>query len=98
MQEHIKRTEELISKLRRLIEKHEKLKQSFAEAQLEIESLKKIISGKEEQLEKLERDANALRLGQFISLSDTEKKEVRQKINDYLKEIDRIIDKISGAG
>lgn len=98
MQEHIKRTEELISKIRRLIEKHEKLKQSFAEAQQEIESLKKIISGKVEQLEKLERDANALRPGQFISLSDAEKKEVRQKINDYLKEIDRIIDKISGEG
>lgn len=98
MQEHIKRTEELISRIRRLIEKHEKLKQSFAEAQQEIESLKKAVADKETQLEKLGREANALRLGQFISLSDAEKKEVRQKINDYLKELDRIIDRISGEG
>jgi archaellum component FlaC len=98
MQEHIKRTEELISRIRRLIEKHDKLKQSFAEAQQEIESLKKAVAEKETQLENLKRDANALRLGQFITLSDAEKKEVRQKINDYLKELDRIIDKISGEG
>jgi archaellum component FlaC len=98
MQEHIKRTEELISRIRRLIEKHDKLKQSFSEAQQEIESLKKAVAEKETQVENLERDANALRLGQFISLSDAKKKEVRQKINDYLKELDRIIDKISGEG
>jgi chromosome segregation ATPase len=98
MQDQLKKTEDLIGKIRRLIEKHEKLQEAFAEATDEINALKKVVAEKDEKLERLERDANALRLGQFIELSDQEKKEVRQKINDYLKELDRIIEKISGEG
>src|SRR5215510_764383 len=98
MQEQLKKTDELISKIRRLIEKHEKLQEAFTESTQEIEARKKMVAEKNEKLERLERDANALRLGQFIELSDPEKKEVRQKINDYLKELDRIIEKISGEG
>jgi len=98
MSELIKKTEDLISKIRRLMDKHEKLQESFAETQQEIESLKKSLAEKDERLDKLEREANALRLGQFVELSDSEKKEVRQKINEYLKELDRIIEKISGEG
>ena len=84
MQEQLKKTEDLIGKI--------------TEATGEIDVLKKVVAEKNEKMEKLERDANALRLGQFIELSDQEKKEVRQKINDYLKELDRIIEKISGEG
>jgi len=98
MQEQIKKTEDLIGKIRRLSDRHEKLQQSYLEAQEEITSLKKIIADNSQNMEKLDRDANAIRLGQFIDLSDQEKKEVRQKINDYLKELDRIIEKISGEG
>jgi len=98
MQDQIKKTEDLISKIRRLIDKHEKLQSQFESAQEEIESLKKKMAAKDEQLEKLQREGNAMRLGQFIELSDQEKKDVRQKINEYLRELDRIIDKISGEG
>ncbi len=98
MQEQLKKTEDLIGKIRRLADKHEKLQQTFLEAQEEIASLKKLIADNTQNMQKLERDANAIRLGQFIDLSDQEKKEVRQKINDYLKELDRIIEKISGEG
>ena len=98
MQDQIKKTEELISKIHKLIDKHEKLQSQYQNLQEEIESLKKNLAAKNEQLEKLSSETNAMRLGQFIDLSDQEKKEVRQKINDYLKELDRIIDKISGEG
>jgi len=98
MQEHIKKTEELISKIRRLAERHEKLREALTQSQDEIAALKKALTDSDIKKEKMERDANAIRLGQFIDLSDSEKKEVRQKINDYLKELDRIIEKISGEG
>lgn len=98
MQEQIRKTEELIGKIRRLMEKHGKLQESFAEAQKEIESLKKELAAKNEAMKKLEGEGNALRLGQLIEMGDAERKEVRQKINEYLKELDRMIEKISGEG
>jgi archaellum component FlaC len=98
MNELFKKSDELTAKIRRLIEKQEKLQADLAGARETIDSLQKTLEEKEATMEKLQRDANALRLGQFIELSDKEKKEVRKKINDYLKELDQIIERINGLG
>lgn len=94
----LKKTDELISKIRRLSEKYEKLLADIRVKDEKIEAMKKIQVTNEERIQMLEHEVASLKLGVFIEFSEEDKKEMRRKLNEYLKEIDGVIGKLEGEG
>lgn len=90
-----KKADDLVGKIRRLIERQEKLQQELKIKDEKIESLKQVLAEKEQLVERLEGESISQKLGGAISLSEENKKEVRKKINEYLKELDVVIAKLS---
>ena len=90
-----KKADELVGKIRRLIEKQDRMQQELKSKDEKIESLKQALMEKEQKIEGLENESITQKLGSAISLSEDNKKEVRKKINEYLKELDAVIAKLS---
>ncbi|MCF8331633.1 MAG: hypothetical protein K9H84_04195 [Bacteroidales bacterium] len=76
-------------KARQLIRAKQNLKEQLEKVQRENQNLKEALKQKEAELE------NQIKLNQFkhiaTSLSDQEKKQTRQKINNLVREIDQCI-------
>jgi len=92
----LKKTDELISKIRRLSEKQDKLITELKSKDEKIEVLRNQQTSNQERIDSLEQEVASLKLGAFVNLSDENKKEVRRKLNEYLRELDGVIAKLSG--
>ena len=95
VQDLLKKTDDLISKIRRLSEKHQKLNAELKAKDEKIDSLRKELTTNQERIQSMEQEIASLKLGAFVNMSDENKKEVRRKLNEYLKELDNVIAKLS---
>ena len=94
----LRKADDLLVKARRLNAVQKKLSQDLQAKDDKILLLQNELSEKENLITQLEQEVASLRLGSLINISDGEKKEVKQKINEYLKEIDKVIAKLSTEG
>ncbi len=63
-----------------------------------IGKLRKELTTAEERNQLLEQEVASLKLGSFIDLSENDGKDVRRKLNIYLRELDDVIAKLSSEG
>jgi len=91
----LKKADDLISKIQRLTEKQEKLLAELKSKDEKIETLRNQQTSNQERIDSLEQEIASLKLGAFVNLSDENKKEVRRKLNEYLRELDGVIAKLS---
>ncbi len=94
----LKKANDLLIKAKRLIDRFDKLNHTLAAKDEKIISLQKENSEKQNRILKLEQEVASLKLGSLVSVSEEEKKEVRQKLNEHIKEIDKMIAKLSAEG
>lgn len=95
VQDLLKKTDDLIGKIRRLSEKHQKLNAELKSRDEKIDLLRKELTTNQERIQSMEQEIASLKLGAFVNVSDENKKEVRRKLNEYLKELDNVIAKLS---
>jgi chromosome segregation ATPase len=79
-------------KAAKLIESYEECRSANADLRKELAELETVIKSKDEEIEALQNKIKILKLAQNISGEETgEKTEIKRKINEYIREIDRCI-------
>ena len=78
-------------KIRFLLKEYNTLKKEIDETKEENLSLKNIISLKEEQLSDFQNKINISTIVDSIATGESEVSEVKEKLNEYIKEIDKCI-------
>jgi hypothetical protein len=82
-------------KIRLLLANHTSLKKDIEVLKAENQQLKSLINIKEDQLDRFQNKIKISTIVDRISVGEGEVKEVKDKINDYIKEIDRCINQLS---
>ena len=85
----------LESKLGRLILKLEKLQKSNQELESELSRSASVISSQSEEISKLNRQIETLKMANSLLGSDENKRETKLKINSLIREIDYCIAQLS---
>lgn len=98
MNELLKQADELIQKVNRLLDKNDKLAADLLERDERIRELHAQVKEKSERIHQLEEDRTLGKVADTVQLPGQESKEVKKKINEYLREIDRCIAKLSAEG
>ena len=84
--------ENIEKKVSKLIKLYQSVQKEKEEILTEINKLKSDLSDKNESIKKLEEKIKLLRITKSVSTQDDERnKESRQKINEYVREIDKCI-------
>jgi len=78
-------------KIKKLISLHDNMKQERELAADETEKIKKELIEKREVIKKLEEKIKLINMSKVVSSSKEDSKETKQKINDYVREIDKCI-------
>ena len=78
-------------KIRFLLKEYNTLKKEIDETKEENLSLKNIISLKEKQLSDFQNKINISTIVDSITTGESEVSEVKEKLNEYIKEIDKCI-------
>ncbi len=78
-------------KIKKLISLYEIEKQEKKSATQEIESIKKELIDQREIVKELEDKIKLVKLSKVVSSSGDDNKRTKQKINDYVREIDKCI-------
>ena len=84
--------ESIESKIKRVITLYEKLKKDKEKLTLENTQLEQKVSDYQLKLKKLQEDLQILKISKSVNISEEELKNNRQKINKYVREIDRCIE------
>ncbi|MBA3647295.1 MAG: hypothetical protein H0W62_01900 [Chitinophagales bacterium] len=95
MNELLKKTEDLVSKIHRLLDKQDRL---AAETLVKDEKLRVTateLKQKNDQIRQLEEQITLLKATTHIPFSEGNLKDARRKLNEYIREIDRCIEKLS---
>lgn len=80
------------SKVNKIISLYNSLKKEKEEIQEENKTLKSEVEDRDKDIKRLEEKIKLLRITKSVSTQDVEKnKESRQKINEYVREIDKCI-------
>ena len=79
-------------KVKRVIFLYEGLKKEKEKLTLEKTQLEQKVSDYQVQLKKLQEDLQILKISKSVNISEEELKNNRQKINKYVREIDRCIE------
>ncbi|MBL7915644.1 MAG: hypothetical protein BWY67_00600 [Bacteroidetes bacterium ADurb.Bin397] len=82
---------QLRNKVEKLVNLHEKLMQEYQQLKTQQEQLKSQIHSQQQQISELEEKNRVIRLGQMVSGSDQNTREIKLKINEYIREIDRCL-------
>jgi len=85
----------LESKLNRLVLKQEKLEKTNQELENELTRSASVISSQSEEISKLNRQIETLRMANSLLGSDENKRETKLKINSLIREIDYCIAQLS---
>jgi chromosome segregation ATPase len=85
----------LESKLSRLVLKLEKLQKSNQELESELSRSASVISSQSEEISKLNRQIETLKMANSLLGSDENKRETKLKINSLIREIDYCIAQLS---
>ena len=78
-------------KVEKLVNLHERLKADKEQLVLSQKQLKDELRGKEEEIEELKEKNRLVKLAQAVSESDQNTRDIKIKINEYVREIDRCI-------
>tara|TARA_B100000902_G_C27322533_1_gene925728 strand:- start:3165 stop:3446 length:282 start_codon:yes stop_codon:yes gene_type:complete len=78
-------------KIKKLISLYEIEKQEKKSAIQEIENIKKELIDQREIIKELEEKIKLVKLSRVVSSSGDDNKRTKQKINDYVREIDKCI-------
>lgn len=65
--------------------------QEYQQLKTQQEQLKSQIHSQQQQISELEEKNRVIRLGQMVSGSDQNTREIKLKINEYIREIDRCL-------
>jgi uncharacterized protein YoxC len=98
MNELLRQADDLITKINRLLDKNNRLTADLLEKDEKIRVLNQQLKEKSERIRQLEDETSSRKLADNIRLPGMDVKEARKKINDYLREIDRCIEKLSAEG
>ncbi len=82
---------QLRNRVEKLVNLHEKLMQEYQQLKTQQEQLKSQIHSQQQQISELEEKNRVIRLGQMVSGSDQNTREIKLKINEYIREIDRCL-------
>lgn len=82
---------QLRNKVEKLVNLHEKLMQEYQQLKTQQDQLKSQIHSQQQQISELEEKNRVIRLGQMVSGSDQNTREIKLKINEYIREIDRCL-------
>ena len=94
----VRQADELIQKINRLLDRNDKLVADMLEKEEKIRELTQQMKAKTERIRQLEEEAVSARVSENIQLPGMDTKEIKKKINDYLRELDRCIAKLSAEG
>jgi uncharacterized protein YoxC len=78
-------------KVEKLVNLHERLKAERDQLVLNQKQLEDELRGKEEEIEELKEKNRLVKLAQAVSESDQNTRDIKIKINEYVREIDRCI-------
>lgn len=81
--------EALEAKVKKLVESHTLLKEELKESINENEVLRAIIEQKNEELKNFQNQFKISKIASFLSEDKKNASELRQKLNDYIKEVER---------
>ena len=82
-------------KIRLLITQYTQEKKNSDDLKSQNEELKQLLSAKEQQISDFQNKIKISTIVDSISVGDSEAAEVKNKIDDYIKEIDRCINQLS---
>ncbi|MBX7108944.1 MAG: hypothetical protein K1X61_09885 [Chitinophagales bacterium] len=94
----LKQGEELIVKINRLLDKTDKLAADNLVKDEQIRELRQQLKEKSEYIRRLEEERSSQKVLESIQLPGGDAKEAKKKINDYLREIDKCIARLSAEG
>lgn len=83
--------EDIKAKLRLLIKRHDSVKSEKKQLQMQVFELQKEIAGLKTENDYLVKKYEDLKVAKVLSVSDGEKKQVKQRINKIVREIDKCI-------
>ena len=86
-----KKTDELISKLHKLLAYQQKLEADLLTKDEKIKDLTNQVKEKNDRAKELELLVASLRSAGGVALSDDQSKDTRQKINELIREVDKCI-------
>ncbi|OUV76127.1 MAG: hypothetical protein CBC83_01190 [Flavobacteriales bacterium TMED123] len=78
-------------KIKQLISLYSKTKQEKHQAINEAEDLKNSLAEKQEVINSLEEKIKLIKMSKVVSSSNEDNKKTKQKINEYVREIDKCI-------
>lgn len=98
MNELLKQTDELIAKINRLLDKSDKQAATLLMREGQIRELQQTVKEKSERIRQLEEDRSSQKVMDKVHFQDDDAKEVKKRINEYLREIDKCIARLSAGG
>ena len=98
MKELVKKADDLLERIHRLLDRQNELVAELADQRRTIRELNEKLKNQQGQLKDLEQKITLAQLGSLAKEDPKESKMVRQRLNDYLKELDRIIEKLAAEG
>ena len=91
-QQLLKQAEELRTRAARVSEKYFSLSEHNTRLKTEVDGLKEKLRQKESQLQKMEELMKVKNIGAAVSVSNsTDNAELKKKLNQYIKEVDKCI-------
>ena len=91
MDDNLRQLKELKFKVEKLINLHEQLVKQYQQLQTTNNQLTQKLEKQENQLAELTETNRVIRMAQRISGSDQNTRDIKLKINEYIREIDRCI-------
>ncbi|MEP7129005.1 MAG: hypothetical protein ABI729_09060 [Chitinophagales bacterium] len=98
MKDLLKQADELIVKINRLLDKTDKLSADLLAKEETIRELQHQLKEKSERIRTLEEERSSQKFTESLQLPTGDTRETKKKINDYLREIDKCIAKLSAEG
>ncbi len=91
MDDNLRQLKELKFKVEKLINLHEQLSKQHDQLQITNNQLTQKLEKQENQIAELTETNRVIRMAQRISGSDQNTRDIKLKINEYIREIDRCI-------
>ena len=82
-------------KIRLLMTQYTQEKKNSEDLEIQNQELKKLLTAKEQQISDFQNKIKISTIVDSISVGDSEATEVKSKIDDYIKEIDKCINQLS---
>lgn len=98
MKDLIKQTDELIAKINRLLDKNDRMAADLLVKEEQIRELQHQLKEKTERIKVAEQEKSSNKVLESIQQSGSDTREARRKINDYIREIDKCIARLSAEG